>query len=98
MISEGCKGALEMRNGPVKKISKKRRLNKKQDRRDPGLRLAIKAVGGSMTHLAGLLGIRPQAVAQWDEIPMRRVPDVEHHTGIDREKLRPDLYKRKKRR
>ena len=62
---------------------------------DPGLRLAVAAAGGSMTHLAAMLGIRPQAVAQWDVIPIGRVIDVERETGIEREKLRPDMYPRR---
>jgi DNA-binding transcriptional regulator YdaS (Cro superfamily) len=62
---------------------------------DPGLRLAVKAAGGTMTDLARLLGIAPQAIAQWDEIPAGRILDIERVTKVDREKLRPDLYRRR---
>lgn len=58
-----------------------------------GLRLAIVAVG-SRYKLAKLLHISTAAVAKWHEIPVRRLLDVERITGVDRTKLRPDLYKR----
>ena len=61
---------------------------------NPGLRLAVEAAGGSMTDLARLLGIAPQAVAQWDEVPAGRILDVERVTKVARERLRPDLYRR----
>lgn len=63
---------------------------------DPGLRLAVKAVGGSMTRLAELLDITPQAIAQWDTVPINRVVDIERATGIPRERLRPDMYPRRR--
>ena len=58
-----------------------------------GLQKAIKAAGGP-SKLAKLLRIKPQAVSQWDEIPLKRVVDVERVTGVRREELRPDFYGR----
>jgi DNA-binding transcriptional regulator YdaS (Cro superfamily) len=63
---------------------------------DPGLRAAVKAVG-SMSNLAALLGIAPQAIAQWDVVPIARVLEIERITKVDRERLRPDMFKRRKR-
>lgn len=62
---------------------------------DKGVRLAIKAVGGRQA-LADLLGISYQAVQQWTKIPAERVVEIEEKTGVDRTKLRPDLYRRTK--
>ena len=36
--------------------------------------------------------ISPQAISQWDEVPLTRVFDVERVTGISREELRPDFF------
>jgi DNA-binding transcriptional regulator YdaS (Cro superfamily) len=74
----------------TKKISK--RPHRRLDQLDPGLQLAIKAAGGTITALADKLGIRPQAVAQWDMIPHGRILEVERVTGIDRRRLRPDMF------
>jgi len=38
------------------------------------------------------LGIRPQAVSQWQRVPAERVLDVERITSIPRCRIRPDLY------
>jgi len=54
---------------------------------------AIKAAG-SISKLARALGISPQAVWQWREIPVRHVISIERIFGVPREELRPDLYRR----
>ena len=59
--------------------------------RKEALRRAIDAAGGPGA-LAGPLGITPQAVSQWDEVPPLRVLAVERISGIPKEELRPDLY------
>ena len=58
---------------------------------DRGLRLAIQAAGG-YSELAEALGIRPQSVWQWTQVPLNRVVQVEKVTGVSRRKLRPELY------
>lgn len=58
-----------------------------------GLRAAIKAAGG-IRPLARALGITHQAILQWKRVPAERVIEIERITGIDREHLRPDLYRR----
>lgn len=60
---------------------------------DEGLRLAVKAVG-TKYRLAKLLGIQPASVLKWTRIPPNRIVEVERATGVDRTKLRPDLYDR----
>ena len=62
---------------------------------DPGLRAAVKAVG-TMSELAERLKIAPQAISQWDVIPIHRVLEVERVTKVTRERLRPDMFKRRK--
>jgi DNA-binding transcriptional regulator YdaS (Cro superfamily) len=63
---------------------------------DPGLRAAVEAAG-NMTNLARMIGIAPQAIAQWGPPPINRVLEIEKATGVDREILRPDMFKRRKR-
>lgn len=55
------------------------------------LMVAITNVG-TASELARQLGISPSAVLQWDEVPVRRVLDVERVTGVSRHQLRPDIY------
>ena len=59
--------------------------------RTGALELAI-SVAGSMTALADHLGITPQAVARWRNVPAARCLEVERLTGISRHQLRPDIY------
>lgn len=83
-------------NGRSRKRVKRRRRWRSPEQLSPALRLAVDAVGGRMASLARLIGVTPQAIAQWDRIPAARIIDVEHATGIDRAKLRPDLYRARK--
>jgi DNA-binding transcriptional regulator YdaS (Cro superfamily) len=48
-----------------------------------GLARALSEIGPNIT---------PQAVSQWDEVPLKRIFDVERATGISREELRPDFF------
>jgi hypothetical protein len=64
---------------------------------EPGLKAAVKKVG-SITNLAKLLGVTTQAISQWECVPLNRVLEIEHITKVDRERLRPDLFKRRKQR
>jgi DNA-binding transcriptional regulator YdaS (Cro superfamily) len=57
--------------------------------RDPGLEAAITA-SGTAVQLAAHLGITPQAINNWQRVPLARVADVERATGVPREVLRPD--------
>lgn len=47
---------------------------------------------GSVTKLAALLGVAPQAISQWRQPPATRVLAIERVTGVSRHDLRPDLY------
>ena len=49
---------------------------------------------GAVAHLARELGISHAAIRQWGRVPAERVVEVERITGIPREALRPDLYRR----
>src|SRR5215469_13821212 len=59
--------------------------------REPGLEEAIRAVGG-VSELARRLGIAQPSVSNWERVPAERVASVEEATGIDRVRLRPDLF------
>jgi DNA-binding transcriptional regulator YdaS (Cro superfamily) len=60
---------------------------------DEGLKLAIERAG-SVRKLARMLGISMQAVVKWKMVPAHQIIPVERATGVPREKLRPDLYRR----
>ena len=62
---------------------------------DEGLRLAVTAAG-SFNALAKALGMSAQAVLVWRRVPAHRILQVEAVTGIPREQLRPELYRRQK--
>jgi DNA-binding transcriptional regulator YdaS (Cro superfamily) len=64
---------------------------KKRAPRLDGLEQAI-AAAGSMTALAMALGVTPQSVAGWVQVPAERCLAVEAATGIPRHVLRPDIY------
>ena len=52
-----------------------------------------KEIAGGPSALSKLIGgVTPQAVSQWDRVPVSRVLDVERVTGISRHELRPDVY------
>ncbi|RWI46379.1 MAG: CI repressor [Mesorhizobium sp.] len=55
------------------------------------LERAIEACGTAQK-LAALVGVSPQAVSQWDRIPVERVLTIEKITKIPRSTLRPDIY------
>jgi DNA-binding transcriptional regulator YdaS (Cro superfamily) len=67
---------------------------KMDDEREEGLLLAIKAAGG-IRALARELGMSPQALSEWRRVPADRILQVEAVTKVRREKLRPDLYRKK---
>lgn len=60
---------------------------------DHGLELAI-ARAGSARKLARMLGISMQAVIKWKTVPAHQIVPIEKATGVPREELRPDLYRR----
>ena len=60
--------------------------------RDPGLSAAIQAVGG-VSELARRIGISQPSVSNWDKVPAERVLAVEDASGVERMRLRPDLYR-----
>ncbi|HKY86599.1 MAG TPA: DUF29 family protein [Pseudorhodoplanes sp.] len=52
---------------------------------------AAERVGG-IKPLATKLGITPQAIYQWTEVPLDRAADIERISGIPRSQLRPDVF------
>lgn len=61
------------------------------EKTDIGLKRALEAAGTG-EKLAADLGITPQAISQWDKIPLNRVFEVERITGVPRHELRPDFF------
>ncbi len=63
------------------------------ERRSWALKRAV-ALAGGLTALARGLGISPQAISQWRQVPATRVLAVERATdgAVTRSELRPDLY------
>jgi TorA maturation chaperone TorD len=59
--------------------------------REPGLEEAIRAAGG-VSELARRVGIAQPSVSNWERVPAERVASVEEATGVDRARLRPDLF------
>lgn len=61
--------------------------------RDKALTKAIKFAGGT-ARLAAYLGLRSQAISQWNRCPPSRAIAVEKATGgrVSRHELRPDIY------
>jgi len=62
-----------------------------------GLR-KIRETLGLQSKLARHLGVTRQAISDWPVVPINRLAEVEHFTGIDRAKLRPDIFDRPKKR
>lgn len=58
---------------------------------DTPLTRAADALGGK-SKLASELGIRRQAVYQWQHVPAKHVLKIEALTKVPRHELRPDLY------
>ena len=55
---------------------------------------AIRSVG-SQVAVARLLGVKQASVARWKrtgKVPSGRVLDLERVSGVNRSRLRPDLY------
>lgn len=52
---------------------------------------AVNLAGGP-TKLGNLLGISQAAVSQWEIVPLGRVKEVEKHSGVPRDRLRPDHF------
>lgn len=58
------------------------------------IRTIIDRVGGP-AKVARLLGLKSHSsVLRWTKVPERRIVALEAATGIPREELRPDLFKR----
>lgn len=75
---------------------KVKRLVEMSPERDEGLQIAIEKAGG-LRPLARDLGMSMQALSEWRRVPADRLLQVEAVTDIPRRKLRPDLYRTRKR-
>jgi DNA-binding transcriptional regulator YdaS (Cro superfamily) len=52
----------------------------------------LREAGWGPVRLSKELGIKPQAVSQWKQVPADRVLEVERLTKISRHQLRPDVF------
>lgn len=57
------------------------------------IEMAIARAGG-ISKLAKAIGIRHTSIYVWKKIPAGRIIAIETATGIPRERLRPDLYRK----
>ena len=64
---------------------------------DSGLAKAIKASGG-IGRFARKVELSTQAIYNWKRVPAERVVEIEAISGIAREIMRPDLYRKVARR
>lgn len=62
-------------------------------KRNPVIGVAAKKLGGIVA-LSEALGLSRGAASQWREIPIDHVARLEKLTGIPREVLRPDVFRR----
>ena len=47
---------------------------------------------GTANEFAKAIGVTPQAISQWDKVPIGKAADVERVTGVPRSELRPDIW------
>jgi DNA-binding transcriptional regulator YdaS (Cro superfamily) len=59
------------------------------------IKTAIERAGG-MRALARAMDVHYQSIQSWvkTRVPAERIVDIERVTGVPREELRPDLYRR----
>lgn len=63
------------------------------NKRNPVINSIAKKLGGIVA-LSEALGLSRGAASLWKEIPVKHVHRLEKLTGIPREVLRPDVYRR----
>ncbi|NHN93804.1 transcriptional regulator [Acetobacter sicerae] len=54
----------------------------------------VRSTRGASARIAKALKITRGAVSQWDKVPAEFVVEIEQATGLSREELRPDLFRR----
>ena len=54
----------------------------------------LKAKRGAQAKVARAVGLTRGAVTQWQQVPAEMVVKAEEASGIPREQLRPDLYRK----
>jgi len=52
----------------------------------------IRGVRGLAVRVADACGIKPQAVRQWEKVPVNRVIEVSKVIGMKPSEIRPDLH------
>jgi hypothetical protein len=60
----------------------------------PGLK-EIRETPGLSAKIADGLNITRQAVSDWDKIPLGRLIEVERLSGIPRERLMPEIFRKR---
>lgn len=54
----------------------------------------ILKAGGGPSNLSKLIGIHHTAIIRWKAVPVNRLAVIEKITGIPREELRPDIFRK----
>jgi DNA-binding transcriptional regulator YdaS (Cro superfamily) len=68
-------------------------MYRKMKRRNPVINVVASKLGG-IVKMSEALGLSRGAASQWREIPIDHVARIEKLTGIPREVLRPDIFRR----
>jgi DNA-binding transcriptional regulator YdaS (Cro superfamily) len=76
---------------PVGK-SKQAKMSSRKSQ-DPAVNAAIKGAGG-LRALGRALGVAHTSLLGWTSIPAKHLLRIEEITGIPREQLRPDLFRK----
>jgi DNA-binding transcriptional regulator YdaS (Cro superfamily) len=63
-------------------------------KKNPIIKLAAKKVGGIVA-LSQACGLSRGAASLWREIPVNHLQKIERLTGIPREVLRPDIFRKR---
>lgn len=70
-------------------------MSERGGHRDKALAEALRAAGG-ITAVASELGVTYQNVWKWRRCPPEHVLDLERLSGVRRERLRPDIFGRRR--
>jgi hypothetical protein len=61
--------------------------------KNAGLLKVLDAAGGVMA-LARMLNLNHAVVSRWHQVPAHWIIEIENKTGVPREQIRPELYRR----
>ena len=98
VMSPRSKSRSPRRGSPLEEMLIKRRTKRYQSRHDQrdDVMKVICSKWGQASAVAEHLGIKPQAVSQWNRVPAQYVVDLAPLLGMKPEEIRPDIFKPRK--